>query len=192
MNNRVTALRWDTKEPCASCPYRKDAKLGFWDPRHFLDTLMGSADPLRGPIFACHGTRKLPEGPAICAGWLLDQMKNGCPSIQLRLACVRDPAAAQATYEVHDGGHELYESIEEMCIANGVFPRRGHGEGTEIPGRARTRDARARGTGDVQDEAGDRRTRKRVDSSEGKTRDQRKRKVRRAPARRKKPTPRRR
>ena len=116
-------MRWDTREPCASCPYRCDAEIGRWDPSHLIDTLMADADPMRGAMFGCHGTLKSPEGPSICAGWLLNQVNHGTPSIPLRMQAMRNPDVMRALDEVHDGGHEMYDSVEEMCEANGVLPK---------------------------------------------------------------------
>jgi len=43
------------------------------------------------------------------------------PCIALRLAGMTGgPEAIAFRDEAHDGGHELYESVEEMCEANGA------------------------------------------------------------------------
>lgn len=111
-------MRWTTREPCSSCPYRRDAKLALWHPEEFLRLLANDRDQIFGAIYACHGSRESPEGPAICGGWLLDQKRRRAPSIQLRLALIHKPEAVQALNECHDGGHPLYGSILEMVEAN--------------------------------------------------------------------------
>lgn len=114
-------MKWDTRSPCESCPYRKDAKLELWDKSEFENLLAHDEDTLTGSLFGCHATRKKSE-VSVCAGWLLDQLRRRCPSIQLRLAALLKPEAGQALEEVNDGGLELYESITQMVEAN--FGRR--------------------------------------------------------------------
>ena len=118
-----TGMRWETTEPCASCPYRTDAKLEFWHPGEFVNLQEQDANEYGGAIFGCHGTRKLPEGPSVCAGWLLDQKRRNIPSIQLRLCLMVSEEARDCLEEVNDGGHDLYDSIEEMCEANNIPTR---------------------------------------------------------------------
>lgn len=113
-------MKWDTREPCQSCPYRKDARLKFWDEVEFATLLSNDADEFGGAVYGCHQTRKLPE-PSVCGGWLLDQQRRGVPSIQLRLALIHNEGAGQCLSEISDGGHKLYASIKAMVRAN--FPR---------------------------------------------------------------------
>lgn len=113
-------MRWATAIPCNSCPYRKDAPRELWSREEFYGLLRNDRDELGGAIYGCHGTRKVPEGPSICAGWLLDQKRRGLPAIQLRLSLMRSEAARTNLESVSNGGHELYSSIREMCAANGV------------------------------------------------------------------------
>ncbi len=115
-------MRWDTREPCESCPYRVDSKLELWHPQEFKTLLANNANEIMGRIYGCHGTKKSLEGPQICGGWLFDQKRRNLPAIQLRIALARNPKAVTALEEVNDGGHELYESILEMCEENGVTP----------------------------------------------------------------------
>jgi len=110
-------VKWDTRKPCGSCPYRKDAPLRLWHPSEFENLLENDEDTLRGHLFACHATKKAPE-QSVCAGWLLDQDRRGLPSIQLRLVLNRSAEARQALEQVSDGGHRLYGSILEMVAAN--------------------------------------------------------------------------
>lgn len=112
-------MKWDTKQPCESCPYRRDAKLEFWHPDHFKKLLQDDRNPVTGPIYGCHATRKR-EVPSVCAGWLLNQKSRREPSIQLRLALMRHDEAVKLYEEISAGGLDLYDSIEEMVEAN--FP----------------------------------------------------------------------
>lgn len=113
-------MRWDTREPCESCPYRVDAQPEKWHQSEFEKLLMNNANEYSGAIYSCHSSRLVPEGSTVCAGWLLDQQRRGLPSIQLRVILCTNEAAVMALEEVSDGGHELYDSIEEMCKVNGV------------------------------------------------------------------------
>lgn len=109
-------MKFDTKEPCGSCPYRKDAKLGLWHPQEFDNLARTEADPL-GSIFACHATGKK-RHMSVCAGWLIKQREADLPSIMLRLRVGRDPTAREALETVSDGGHELYADVQAMIEAN--------------------------------------------------------------------------
>lgn len=109
-------MKFDTNTPCGSCPYRKDSKLGLWHPEEF-DNLMATEKSHMGSVFGCHATIKN-DPPSVCAGWLIKQRDNGIPSIVLRLKLMRDPAARECLKRINDGGHELYETVEEMVEAN--------------------------------------------------------------------------
>lgn len=113
-------MKWDTREPCESCPYRKDAKREFWHPDHFKQLLEDDAAAYgMGAMYGCHATRKREE-PSICAGWLINQIRRDFPSNMLRVHLIRRDDANQCVLQVTDGGHELYRSIEAMIEAN--FP----------------------------------------------------------------------
>jgi hypothetical protein len=105
-------------EPCGSCPYRRDVPVDTWDACEFERVLEHDRNEVGGSVFGCHKFRLRPKEADVCAGWFLDQQKRGYPSIRLRMLlmkCTEEP-------KVTDGGHPLYESIEEMCAANGVEP----------------------------------------------------------------------
>lgn len=110
-------MKFDTKEPCKSCPYRKDAKLGLWHPSEF-ENLARTEEEIPGAVFACHATGKGKTPMSVCAGWLLKQRDNGVPSIALRLSVLQNPEAGRALETVSDGGHDLYSSVQEMIEAN--------------------------------------------------------------------------
>jgi hypothetical protein len=106
--------------PCQSCPYRKDAPIGLWDPIEFQNLLKTERDML-GSVFACHGEAKKPtKERALCAGWLLDQKARNLPSIRLRILLSSDERAADQFNRVCGDGLDLFNSVEEMCVANGV------------------------------------------------------------------------
>lgn len=111
-------MRWSTKVPCTSCPYRMDTPLGTWSADHFVKLLIDDADPINGTIYGCHSTSNGKNGPAVCGGWLLDQKRRGAPSIQLRLALLRNKAAAVALERISSGGHQMFESLGAMCREN--------------------------------------------------------------------------
>lgn len=114
---------WDQDKPCATCPYRRDAKLALWSEEEFIKLRQQDADPLTGAVYGCHSSAVKPaEERRPCAGWLLDQKRRGLPAIQLRLALIRNEAARALMDRLDPGGVELYDSIEEMHEAN--YPRR--------------------------------------------------------------------
>lgn len=114
-------MKFDTKEPCGSCPYRRDSKLGLWHPDEF-EKLMRSERSQIGSVFGCHGTIKK-DPPSVCAGWLLKQRENGVTSIALRMTLMGNQEAVDCLKNVSDGGHELYETVEEMVEANEYLGR---------------------------------------------------------------------
>jgi len=109
-------MKFDMREPCSSCPYRKDAPLQLWDRAEFAKLLDHERNPFPGAIYGCHGTGKLPE-KRVCAGWLLNQVNHGLPSIALRIRLMKDPEAALCAEHV-TSKTETYESVEAMIEAN--------------------------------------------------------------------------
>lgn len=119
-------MNYEAREPCKTCPYRKDVARRLWHPSEFEKLLHADADPIMGPTFLCHlDGKKPPEVRGFCVGWLLDQRARSVPSIQLRLSLLRNKAAVDQLEEAHaPDGVDLYESIEQMCRANGVRVRK--------------------------------------------------------------------
>lgn len=115
-------MKWDNRTPCASCPYRRDVPVGTWHVSEFQNLLANDRDERNGRTFACHRHRKQPvEERHLCVGWFLDQQRRGTPSLMLRLLALRGGDEAAAFWrEAHDGGHDLYDSLDEMCEANGA------------------------------------------------------------------------
>ena len=115
-------LKWDTREPCDSCPYRKDSKLGLWHPTELEELATTEQDPVGGMFVVCRETKK-EKNKSVCAGWFLLQKKNDLPSVALRLHLHRNPKAKECLDVVNNGGHELYSTVQEMIDANEVLGR---------------------------------------------------------------------
>jgi hypothetical protein len=112
-------VKHDRLSPCKSCPYRKDAKLGFWDKEHFVKLLADDRDPMHGAMYQCHEDGKKPDKDRdFCIGWLLSQQERGTPSIQLRLKLMSDQEACNQYKSITNNGLEMYESIVDMCDSN--------------------------------------------------------------------------
>lgn len=114
-------MDFSNRTPCKSCPYRKDVKLKFWHRSEFENLLAHDEDPLNGAMFGCHedGKKEMADRRP-CIGWVLDQRRRNVPSIQLRLAIIRNPECAELLADANDGGAELYSTMKSMCRANGV------------------------------------------------------------------------
>ncbi len=113
-----TPLKFDRREPCSSCPYRTDAPLELWSPEEFEDLLQKDRTQM-GTLYGCHEFNKRREEAQVCVGWLIDQRDRNVPSITLRLKLMQDKSAV-ACFNEASSPVPLYESIEEMCEANGV------------------------------------------------------------------------
>ncbi len=110
-------MKYDNDQPCKTCPYRKDAKLGVWHPDMFIKLLRHDASEY-GALYECHQTGALPsEERQMCIGWLLDQKKRGLPSITLRMHLHGSTGAQDLIDRCTSGGHRLY-SLKAMCKAN--------------------------------------------------------------------------
>jgi hypothetical protein len=116
--SRSPGLRFDKREPCASCPYRTDAPLGLWSPEEFEGLLRSERDHM-GTLYGCHEFNKRRDEAQVCIGWLLNQRERDIPSIALRMKLMTSPEARACTEEA-SSPVSLYESVEEMCEANGV------------------------------------------------------------------------
>jgi len=112
--------------PCKTCPFRRDVPLMYWvrDEYEMLqESERQSIRPL-GILFGCHKYRNQPNTcQVVCAGWLEDQKRRNVPSIHLRMALAghspADPEVVKRAIDtVSDGGHRLYDSIDELVKAN--------------------------------------------------------------------------
>lgn len=117
-------MKWDDPDhvsPCSSCPYRRDAKLGFWAEAEFtkLHQNLGDAGNVKGSVYGCHADGKKPDDEVRpCIGWMLDQKRRGVESIPLRIALIMSKAAEDLFERISDAGLDLYESAEEMIREN--------------------------------------------------------------------------
>jgi len=111
-------LKFDKREPCASCPYRTDAPLELWHREEF-EKLLAAERTQWGTQYGCHEFRKRRDEAQVCIGWLISQRERNVPSIALRLTLIRSEEAQRCIKEASSPA-PLYETIEEMCEANGV------------------------------------------------------------------------
>lgn len=110
-------------EPCATCPYRKSTPVGLWHPVEYAGLVQNDTD--RGNVFGCHyGPLQKEQGP--CIGWLADQKRRGIPNIGLRMLLMAKPKMAKIFRAVNECDPDLYDSIEEMVVANSgkKFPKK--------------------------------------------------------------------
>jgi hypothetical protein len=97
---------------CDECPWRKDVPPGRFPPERF-ERLRGTSEGADWfkPIFACH---KSPEGQEFaCVGYL---MVCGWGNLSVRMAA----SSGQFNPRTLVASAPLYETYEEMAIANGV------------------------------------------------------------------------
>jgi hypothetical protein len=113
-------VKFDAREPCKSCPYHTDAPLELWSPLEFRQLLAHERSRM-GVVYGCHKYRNRKDEAQVCVGWLLDQKRRNIPSISLRLTLMRNPGAVACLNEA-SSPVELFDSVEEMCEANGVEP----------------------------------------------------------------------
>ena len=101
------------RQPCAECPWRRDAPVGAF-PAEAYRISANTAHDLAGSTFACHmkGTRD----PAVCAGFLL---RGAAHNMAVRMGCLSGHFDLS---QVKEGGVDLYDSYREMAEANGVDP----------------------------------------------------------------------
>ncbi len=112
-------MKYDNRQPCKTCPYRKDVAPGTWHPDEFLNLMRHDANEMSGAQFGCHQYRTMPPSEhRPCIGWMLDQQQRDVPSIQLRMTLMRNKEALACFMEMTDGGRPLYSSIQEMVRAN--------------------------------------------------------------------------
>ncbi|MGY3582298.1 hypothetical protein ACVIGB_000777 [Bradyrhizobium sp. USDA 4341] len=100
------------REPCAECPWRKDAPIGAFPPEAFRISADTAYDQSQR-VFACHMSGS--DRSAACAGFLLRGADHNI-GIRLRYACGDiDPDTVKSDVD-------LYASYREMAEANGVAP----------------------------------------------------------------------
>lgn len=101
------------RTPCGDCPYRRDAPLGKWDPREFVELEKSDMD-LASPMYGCHK-----KDGTLCRGWVIDQRERDMPNVTLRfhVAMVPDMRAEVAAVRCPV---PRWPSIRVMAQANGV------------------------------------------------------------------------
>lgn len=100
------------REPCPTCPWRKDAVGEF--PAEAFRHSANTAYDMASKMFSCHESGV--EKPATCAGFLLRNSEN---NLGARLMAARGDLDRE---QLCDGGHELFDSYRDMAVANGVAP----------------------------------------------------------------------
>ncbi len=97
------------REPCAQCPWRKDA-VGVFPAEAFRQSASTAYD-MSDRTFGCHdsGSAK----PATCAGFLLHGAHH---NLTIRMARM----LGRVKDDVTNGGHKMHQSYRDMAVANGV------------------------------------------------------------------------
>ena len=97
------------KNPCSTCPYRKDTPSGLWAEDEY-EKLRGYDDNTAFSTFLCHQTN-VTDVPTACKGWLMVH----CDSVAVRLAQLKGEVKAPECFEEPDV--ELYASGNEAADA---------------------------------------------------------------------------
>jgi hypothetical protein len=112
LTERRGKMKFDCKKPCSNCPYRKDAPKKLWDKQEFIDLMANDSNTFGGKMYGCHKK----NGNA-CAGWMINQLDRGTPSIQLRMALIK-AGLTREELDKFKSAKPMYKSIEEMSFAN--------------------------------------------------------------------------
>lgn len=100
------------REPCAECPWRKDAPTGAFPAEAFRISADTAYDQAQRS-FACHMSGS--DRSAVCAGFLLRGAEHNI-AVRIRYACGDiEPGSVNSAVE-------LYGSYRQMAEANGVDP----------------------------------------------------------------------
>ena len=97
--------------PCNNCPYRKDAPLRHWSIEEFRDLLQREATQM-GAVYGCHK-----KDGKVCTGWLINQDKQGFPSISLRLSLTRNNVTRDLLDKLHCKA-PMFDTVQEMAETN--------------------------------------------------------------------------
>jgi hypothetical protein len=98
-------------QPCSNCPYRTDAPLKLWHRSEFKK-LLESENKQFGSVYKCHK-----NNGSVCVGWLMKQLENGCPSIQLRLSIIQNKVGKEY-FDKLNSPAPLYKTVKQMIRAN--------------------------------------------------------------------------
>lgn len=99
------------REPCAECPWRRDAKRRAFPVEAYRHSAATSYD-LAGTTFACHMSGV--KNPATCAGFILS--RDAAHNMNLRMAARR----GEFDWRNVASPVRLYPSYRAMAIANAV------------------------------------------------------------------------
>lgn len=99
------------KQPCKTCPYRKDVKLAHWSIEEYKDLLANETTQF-GSVYACHK-----KDGKVCTGWLINQDKNNFPSIMLRVS-LSHHGVKREFLDTLNCPVEMYDTVQEMAEAN--------------------------------------------------------------------------
>lgn len=90
-------MREPAKNPCGSCPYRRDVPSGVWDSSEYAKLVAYDADTPHQPtgVFLCHQ-----QNGAVCSGWAGCHDMDG--SLALRLAVAMGLMTAKVAQAVVD------------------------------------------------------------------------------------------
>ncbi len=102
----------EKRSPCNDCPWRKDAPLGYWHPKHFRDVWFNCQDDGLH-LMLCHKS-KVAKRPIICAGYALIIKFN---SIGLRFSAISGEFVPE-NYSAK--GIPLHRSFKAMMVAQGL------------------------------------------------------------------------
>jgi hypothetical protein len=112
--------KYDRREPCGNCPFRRSAPLAYWHPSQYtmLAEIAAGEGMLGDRTFGCHKDRGKPKKEiGSCVGWLLDQRKRGIPCLTLRIELAIEPRYAEQMIEI-TGEEDCYDSIDEVVELN--------------------------------------------------------------------------
>lgn len=108
------------RKPCKNCPWRRDAKTGYWAPEHFQRIWINCQDD-GARLMLCHKStaQQVSASELICQGWIRVVKQN---AIGVRFALMRGLVTIE---EVDDTNvPDLFPTFRAMLIANGVRPPR--------------------------------------------------------------------
>lgn len=104
-------MRFEKKQPCNNCPYRKDAPLRYWSILEFAQLLKSEREQL-GTVYGCHK-----KDDHVCVGWLMNQDERGFPSIALRVALMKHKVSREYLDSLSCPS-EMFRTVGAMCKAN--------------------------------------------------------------------------
>lgn len=105
------------RQPCANCPWRRDAPVGEFAAQRYEQLRSAVGGPgaeagLDAPIFACH--KSVPGRDRACAGWLA---VAGVDHLGMRLAVAMGRLPAEVLAPGSDWP-ELFSTFDEMVARN--------------------------------------------------------------------------